>query len=202
MNELAVLQALRLKGRASVSELAEATDLALEVVCEQTDALLASGGARELGAALLLLPGARPRLDQLLSAERAGIDPASLAPHYDQFSAVNKDFKGLAAGWQLRDGAPNDHGDPAYDQSILDQLPSIDRRVGPIVAAVAEIAPRLAPFARRFAAALAKVEAGEHQWFLKPLIDSYHTVWFEFHEELIAISGRNRLDEAAAGHAD
>jgi pyruvate,orthophosphate dikinase len=32
-----------------------------------------------------------------------------------------------------------------------------------------------------------------------PLKDSYHTVWFEMHEELILLCGRNRADEAAAG---
>ncbi len=34
------------------------------------------------------------------------------------------------------------------------------------------------------------------------MIDSYHTVWFELHEELIALSGLTREDEAAAGRAD
>ena len=34
-----------------------------------------------------------------------------------------------------------------------------------------------------------------------PLRDSYHTVWFELHEELIRLSGRNRASEAAAGRA-
>jgi pyruvate,orthophosphate dikinase len=33
-----------------------------------------------------------------------------------------------------------------------------------------------------------------------PLKDSYHTVWFEFHEELIALTGRDRAIEEAAGH--
>ena len=32
-----------------------------------------------------------------------------------------------------------------------------------------------------------------------PVKDSYHTVWFELHEELIILSGRNRADEEAAG---
>jgi hypothetical protein len=28
---------------------------------------------------------------------------------------------------------------------------------------------------------------------------SHHTVWFELHEELIRLTGRNRADEAAGG---
>jgi pyruvate,orthophosphate dikinase len=31
-----------------------------------------------------------------------------------------------------------------------------------------------------------------------PLKDSYHTVWFELHEELIILSGRSRADVEAA----
>jgi hypothetical protein len=34
------------------------------------------------------------------------------------------------------------------------------------------------------------------------IIDSYHTVWFELHEELILATGLTREDEAKAGHAE
>jgi pyruvate,orthophosphate dikinase len=33
------------------------------------------------------------------------------------------------------------------------------------------------------------------------MIDSYHTVWFELHEDLIGLAGLSRADEAAAGRA-
>jgi hypothetical protein len=29
--------------------------------------------------------------------------------------------------------------------------------------------------------------------------DSYHTIWFQFHEELIEMAGRTRAEEAAEG---
>jgi hypothetical protein len=34
------------------------------------------------------------------------------------------------------------------------------------------------------------------------MIDSFHTVWFELHEDLIGLLGRTRAEEAAAGRAD
>jgi pyruvate,orthophosphate dikinase len=34
-----------------------------------------------------------------------------------------------------------------------------------------------------------------------PQVDSYHSVWFELHEDLIRLAGRNRADETAAGRA-
>jgi hypothetical protein len=33
------------------------------------------------------------------------------------------------------------------------------------------------------------VASGETIWLTRPIIDSYHTVWFELHEELIAATG-------------
>jgi pyruvate,orthophosphate dikinase len=34
-----------------------------------------------------------------------------------------------------------------------------------------------------------------------PLIDSYHTVWFELHEDLIFLANTTRAEEAAQGRA-
>ena len=47
------------------------------------------------------------------------------------------------------------------------------------------------------AEALRRVRAGEHDWFTKPVIESYHTVWFELHEDLLASLGLDRSSEAA-----
>jgi len=64
------------------------------------------------------------------------------------------------------------------------------------------LAPRLAPYPERFGSALARVRAGEHTWLARPMIDSYHTVWFELHEDLIGLAGLTRAGEAAAGRAE
>jgi pyruvate,orthophosphate dikinase len=34
-----------------------------------------------------------------------------------------------------------------------------------------------------------------------PRVDSYHSIWFELHEDLILLSGRTRAEEVAAGRA-
>ena len=36
-----------------------------------------------------------------------------------------------------------------------------------------------------------------HDYLASPLVDSYHTVWFELHEELIELAGSTREAEAA-----
>ena len=46
-------------------------------------------------------------------------------------------------------------------------------------------------------AALARLHAGDKDWFTKPLIDSYHTVWFQLHEDLLTTLGIERSQEGA-----
>jgi hypothetical protein len=36
-------------------------------------------------------------------------------------------------------------------------------------------------------------------WLTRPMVDSYHTVWFELHEEMIGLAGRTRATEAESG---
>jgi hypothetical protein len=45
--------------------------------------------------------------------------------------------------------------------------------------------------------ALDNIRAGQTMWLARPLIDSYHTVWFELHEELILATGRTRETDDA-----
>jgi hypothetical protein len=201
-DELAVLRALRLKGRATAEELTETTGVAAGTVASLTEELVTSGGAKEMRGALVLLPPARERLEQLLAAERDGVDQAAVRASYEEFSDVNTEFKALANDWQTRGEEINGHTDPSYDRAVLDRLPDIHARVSPLIDSVAIQAPRLGRYGDRLATALTRVQAGEHEWLLKPLIDSYHTVWFELHEELISLAGLTRLEEATAGRAE
>jgi pyruvate,water dikinase len=188
--DLPVLRALRLKGRATPEELAVATAMPIDEVQAVVARLVGAGDARELRGAYVLAPAARERLEALLAEERAGVDADEVQGLYDEFTAVNADFKALAHDWQ-----------ESHQQSVLDRLGDIHARVTPVVDRLGELVPRLAPYSTRLAAALARVQAGDSDWLLKPLIDSYHTVWFELHEELISLCGLTRLDEAAAGRA-
>jgi hypothetical protein len=45
------------------------------------------------------------------------------------------------------------------------------------------------------------VKAGDSSWLTRPLVDSYHTVWFEWHEELIGAAGLTREEAARSGDA-
>ena len=61
--------------------------------------------------------------------------------------------------------------------------------------------PRLADYRVRLGRAIDRVHAGDHHYVASPRVDSYHSVWFELHEDLIQLAGRSRAEEVAAGRA-
>jgi hypothetical protein len=201
MNELRLLQAVRLKGRVRPADLAATLDED-EAVIDVTVKELTEAGLIMEGKAVRLAPEGRVRLTELLIDERRDLDGAAFARAYDEFRGVNRDFKSLVSEWQLKDGQPNDHVDAGYDAGVLGRLDGVHRSVLPVLASASEQLPRLNAYAAKLSAALQKIEAGDTSWFTRPLVDSYHTVWFELHEELIGAAGLTREDEATSGHAE
>jgi hypothetical protein len=198
--ELHVLQAVRLKGRVTEADLIATADSdpaqVSATIAQLTKSQLLVGGN-----ILKITPDGREQLNRLLTEERAAIDPTTISVAYNEFRAVNADFKALVTDWQLKDGEPNTHEDADYDSAVLARLDGVHERTIPIIATAATQVPRLASYAVKLESALRKVKAGETAWFARPIIDSYHTVWFELHEELIFTAGLTREGEAKAGHA-
>jgi hypothetical protein len=186
MSDLAVLQAIRLKGRVNREDLG--SDL--------VDGLVGAGLLVD-GPTLRLSPEGRVRLDELLASERSSVDSSVIACAYSEFRSVNAEFKALVTDWQLKNGQPNTHEDPVYDAAVLARLDEVHQRVTPIVAAASAELPRLGRYAEKLQSALDRVHAGETMWLSRPLIDSYHTVWFELHEEMILAAGLTREAEDA-----
>lgn len=200
MLELKVLQAVRLKGRVNPVDLAATIDEDAGAIAEAV-ASLDDSGLLVAGKTLRLSSAGRERLAELLAEERSSTDAAVIATCYDQFRALNADFKALVSDWQLRDGDPNPHDDAEYDCQVLARLGDVHARVLAIITRVVEQLPRLGVYAHKLTVSYEKVRAGDTMWLTRPIADSYHTVWFELHEELIIAAGLTREGEAAAGHA-
>ncbi|MCW3012830.1 MAG: hypothetical protein JWO90_3234 [Solirubrobacterales bacterium] len=202
VKQLAALQAVRLKGRVTPEDVAAATATDPAATRTALEELTAAGLLRAAGERVRLTPEGKAQLGSWLDEERRGVDRAALTALYDEFEAHNTAFKQLATAWQQRDGGMNDHADAAYDQRVLDGLAELHGRFAPLAERIAAAVPRLVAYPDRFRAAADKVAAGDATWFLRPIIDSYHTIWFELHEELIGLLGRTRQDEALAGRAE
>jgi hypothetical protein len=140
---------------------------------------------RELRERTRLAPGSR--------------EEAECARVYEAFRPLNREVLQLCTDWQMRPGGvPNDHTDIAYDWSVIDRLAALDERAGPVLQRLGDAEPRFAPYRERLRAARLRVLDGERDWLISPRVDSYHTVWMELHEELLAALGLERGSEEQA----
>ena len=114
-------------------------------------------------------------------------------------------MKETATAWQMRevDGAQtfNDHSDAAYDATVLAALAALHADASAWLRPLEAGLPRLAAYRERLERAAAAARGGDNRYVASPRVDSYHGVWFELHEDLILLAGRNRADEVAAGRA-
>ncbi len=129
-----------------------------------------------------------------------------IEPHWGGFHELNAALKAVVVAWQMRPcdsgEVPNDHSDADYDASVVIRLRTeVHTGIVPIIESVATAEGRFGRYQDRLEGSLAAIDAGDREMVAHPLRDSYHTVWFELHEELIRLTGRNRADEAAAGRA-
>jgi hypothetical protein len=87
---------------------------------------------------------------------------------------------------------PNDHADADYDGAIVDRLGDLHERAEKNLGRFAALESRLDVYRLRLDDAYDKVLSGEHEHISGARIDSYHTVWFELHEDLLRMLGRER----------
>ena len=181
-----VLHALRVKGLASEGQLSAATGLSTEAIRTRVDAMTAQGLlVRRDGvvSGLMLSQGGRAEHAELLRELRPADETVSGI--YDEFEPLNREFKGLCAAWQVRDGgALNDHSDVDYDSTILIRLHGVHARVLAFLARLMSVADRFERYRERLDAALERLRGGQAAAFLSPLSDSYHDIWMELHQDL------------------
>jgi hypothetical protein len=200
---LVVVTSVRLKGFADVGPVVEASGLDAATVAD----ILADLGTQDLArhregrvSGWTLTPAGRALHAELVAAELAA---AGCAPDveaaYRDFLGLNPRLLATASAWQLRQdngqAVANDHTDREHDARVIGDLRALHDETTPLVNRLGALLDRFGRYEDRLSAAVARVEAGDHDWFTKPLIDSYHTVWFELHEDLLSTLGKERASE-------
>ena len=196
-----VLHALRLKGFADTGIVANVAGLAEDEALRHLEKASAAGQATRRDGRIsgwALTPDGRHRHAELIATELAGTGArAAVEDGYRRFLDVNTELLTVCTDWQLRDSALNDHTDAAYDEAVIGRLRGVDAKVQPVCGDLGGVLERFGDYSTRFSTALERVEAGERDWFAKPMIDSYHTIWFELHEDLLATLGIERSKEGS-----
>jgi hypothetical protein len=160
--------------------------------------LVEAGDVKEARGNFVLMPAGRERLAARYGEVYKAVRQSdAFTAGYARFERVNNDLKKLITDWQTMSVGgtltPNDHSDPDYDNKIIDRLCALHERVEPILDGFAAEVPRLVRHKARLDAALTKVSAeGDRDYVSGVRVDSYHTVWFELHEDLLRILDAER----------
>jgi hypothetical protein len=200
---LLVLHGLRLKGAAELDVLADAVGLPATEVETLLHALghdrLVEHRSGPLTGWMLTTAG-RAEHARLVGAEVDATDSRQVVTDvYRRFRALNAEVLTTCSRWQVRDvaGAPvrNDHSDASYDARVVADLERLHRQAGPLLDDLAATLDRYRPYGPRLSHAVERVSAGDGDWFTRPVMPSYHTVWFELHEDLLTTLGLDRTSE-------
>lgn len=194
-----LLQVLSVKGRATPEALGAAVDADASAALAH---LVATGLAEDTRFGYRVTEAGADRVDKLYARERELAGPV-IDDVYEAFAPINDEVKGIVTDWQMRPVGGqlvlNDHRDHRHDEMVVARLRRTDAKVSAALAPLTIALPRFEVYPRRLERAVTLVGDGDHSMVAAPVKDSYHTVWFELHEELIILAGRNRADEEAAG---
>ena len=182
-----MIRALQLKGFGSI----EATAHALDTNEAAVEAVVEGLGDRVniTSRGVMVTPQGREWLAARMAEEQVSVDTAALTMLYGPFLVLNLGFKQSVSGWQLSEQAAADL------ETVTTELHQLHQDFRPIVDASVALVGRLTPYVHRFEHALEAFMGGDVSMLASPLKDSYHTVWFEYHEEMIHLVGRTRLEE-------
>jgi hypothetical protein len=215
-----VLHALRLKGVAEPAALAWTFGIAPDQVeAALADLAAASAVQRREGrfSGYSLSATGHKLLTDLLAAEldRHGLRSA-LTSCYRRFGEVNPELLEICTRWQLRPAAGcsaapdarvdariearadarDARADADHDAAVIGQLTSFHQRAVPLLDDLADLLARYARYRPALEAALARLRSGDRDALTAPRAASYHTTWFELHEDLLATLGIDRVAEA------
>ena len=192
MGELNVLRAVGLAGVADLATVARATGLAADDARARVTSAEAAGLVSETPRGYRLTAEGREEVAEGLQRERDGLDRAAMEELYEAFVRIDRGFKELVTEYQLSQ-------EPTRFSWAVASMTDVHPKVRDLAARASELVPRLAPYGTRFDDAMAHLENGDEKYLVSVTTDSYHTVWFQFHEELIEMAGRTRAEEAAEG---
>ena len=192
-----VLHAAAIKRHGPASAIAALAGLPADQAQAELDQLVAGGRAVEAKGAYALTPLAGVALQARFAGHFADLrSDASFSGAYEGFEQINNTLKQTITDWQTLNVSgqkvANDHSDKAHDAAVIDRLGGLHEQAEPILAKLAAGLPRLKYYGDRLLAALEKAEDGDREWVSDIRRDSYHTVWFELHEELLRIMGCER----------
>ncbi len=178
-----VLNGSHLKKMATADEIAAAVGVTSDVAAERLAAAVGQGLAMNVDGKYLVLPDGTAQVHKNYAELYEPLrQDGAVTAWYVRFEALNDQFIKAVSDWQK-----NDHDAKAEAKilKIAERLIKAIREITPII-------PRYETYVRRFTDGIARVDRGERDYVCGPTIDSVHTIWFEFHEDILSVLGRPR----------
>lgn len=190
--DLRFLHALRVRGHASIQQLAARLGLPVSFVEDDVLDREARGWVTRTAfgddESWSLTDRGKVYGESLLAAELDDRDARGVVEEvYECFLPLNDQVAAACSGYQLTELGLGD----ATADSTIDRLREPAHQLVGLEARLAARLPRFRGYASRFTTALALAE-GDPAWITAMDRDSCHRTWFELHEDLIATLGRHR----------
>lgn len=200
MTDLLALHGLAVKKAGTAAAVADVLGRDEAEIASALDEAAAAGLAIGANGTYMATPAGREWLDEQYPTAFAELreNPDADAA-YERFERINRELLALFTDWQMMpagsERVPNDHSDPDYDRGVIDRLGQQHDRAQRPLDQFAQLDRRLGEYSRRLESAYDKVLAGEIDFVSGARVDSYHTVWFELHEDLLRMLGREREEQ-------
>lgn len=200
-----ITRALLIKGTVTLAQLSDALLLKPERVEPLVERLVQDGLAESPDGQIRLSAQGKLAASAAFDADRAAIGEHRAVEVLEAFHSFDARMKEIVTAWQVRDvygeQVLNDHSDAAYDTRLLDELAALHAETADWLSPLSATVPRFVVYRSRLTQAVDLARRGDQRFVASPRVDSYHSVWFELHEDLIRLAGRRRSDEAAGGRA-
>jgi hypothetical protein len=184
-SEIRLLHYLAMEGLAEDETIVDDIEEPADTVQAALDELEADGAVENDGFWYLTDEGER-RLNRRLRERFSSAELDDLESAYEDFETFDTEFKTLANEWQGTEAA-------AKRDELIDELVAFHEQVGDFFAdrepAVGEV---YQPYLDELEAATDKLTDGEENYFTGTEVDSYHTVWFRLHDDLLRTLGKDR----------
>ncbi|MGU3584585.1 hypothetical protein ACLBYD_15565 [Rhodococcus sp. C26F] len=189
---------LTLRQLGSAEDLSEINGLAVDDVEAALEKAVVEGTIMAARGNNMITPAGREFLDTVYPRTFAALraDTAVTAAMDAFETGVNKQILALTTDWQTieidGDRVPNDHGDQDYDSKIITKLGRVHEKTYKVLRPLADADPLVDRFLDRIGDALVRAEGGETDYVSGVRVDSVHTVWFQMHEHILRLTGRER----------
>lgn len=188
-DEFAVLHSLKVCGFADAERVGDRTGLSADRVAATLASTEGAGHSKSRTGRIsghMLTPAGKSR-HVLLRGD--SVEPEALAvveSAYDEFLGPNRAFKQLTTDAQTAG---------LEGEALVDRLAAVHAEVEGVLSRAAESGLTwFGTYGPRFAAALERLRGGDSSALARPMSNSYHDVWMELHEDLLATLGRQRTD--------